>query len=262
MTTITANLLRQLQAYEGRSEEELRRDAQVLFGLIVLPPLRRSMLGSDDCPAIDHETAEAVDSRFRGGCAGRAHRQRRLPSMRGLSFPHEPGRSVIRAGRACARGRPVAGHAALSVRLAGTGSHGSHDGCRRVVRPDRAGPTCRAGRCNRSRCPGMGLPFAEGGEPDGIALGQPRLSRRRSPAGGRDRQRKAPAAELARSGDRHAGSTATRRISCSARTPRARPACVLRPALGPLSQGPVLRPRTIACHRRGYHRIGAGMLRS
>jgi len=70
VTTITANLLRQLQAYEGRSEEELRRDAQVLFGLIVLPPLRRSMLGSDDCPAIDHELLKRSIEIFVAGALG------------------------------------------------------------------------------------------------------------------------------------------------------------------------------------------------
>ncbi|MCG6115400.1 MAG: TetR/AcrR family transcriptional regulator [Mesorhizobium sp.] len=70
VTTITANLLRQLEAYDGRSEEELRRDAQVLFGLIVLPPLRRSMLGNDDFPAIDHDLLKRSIEIFVAGALG------------------------------------------------------------------------------------------------------------------------------------------------------------------------------------------------
>lgn len=70
VTTITANLLRQMEAYDGRSEEELRRDAQVLFGLIVLPPLRRSMLGNDENPAIDHDLLKRSIEIFVAGALG------------------------------------------------------------------------------------------------------------------------------------------------------------------------------------------------
>jgi hypothetical protein len=43
--------------YAGRADEAVRLDAQILFGLIVLPPLRRAMLESAgepvDCALLD-----------------------------------------------------------------------------------------------------------------------------------------------------------------------------------------------------------------
>lgn len=53
VTAITANLLRQLEAYADCPEEAVRQDAQILFGLIVLPPLRRAMLESGEGKTID-----------------------------------------------------------------------------------------------------------------------------------------------------------------------------------------------------------------
>ena len=58
VTVITANLLRQLDAYADRPDECVRLDAQILFGLIVLPPLRRAMLESQAGMAVDRALLE------------------------------------------------------------------------------------------------------------------------------------------------------------------------------------------------------------
>jgi len=58
VTAITANLLRQLDAYGNRTDEAARLDAQILFGLIVLPPLRRAMLESGKNKPIDYKLLE------------------------------------------------------------------------------------------------------------------------------------------------------------------------------------------------------------
>lgn len=61
VTAITANLLRQLDAYAGRPDEAVRLDAQILFGLIVLPPLRRAMLESAGEPVDGALLDRAID---------------------------------------------------------------------------------------------------------------------------------------------------------------------------------------------------------
>lgn len=58
VTAITANLLRQLDAYGDRTDEAARLDAQILFSLIVLPPLRRAMLESGEGKPIDYGLLE------------------------------------------------------------------------------------------------------------------------------------------------------------------------------------------------------------
>lgn len=74
VTAITANLLRQLDAYADRADEALRLDAQILFGLIVLPPLRRAMLESRAGMAVDRALLERSIDIFVAGAMGETPR--------------------------------------------------------------------------------------------------------------------------------------------------------------------------------------------
>lgn len=70
VTAITASLLRQLDAYGNRTDEAARLDAQILFGLIVLPPLRRAMLESNAEKALDCALLERSIDIFVAGAMG------------------------------------------------------------------------------------------------------------------------------------------------------------------------------------------------